>query len=384
MASMSPSARDSTPARTDRPPTAANRLGLDYRAEARRLGAPVVPIIDAHAHINGPAAAQVYREARDLYGVTTVVSQSRIDDAEAVRDALGGDIRFVAVPRWMSPDRRHAHTQGFLDDIGEWRERFNSRMVKFWTAPRIRDIAREDFGDADVFNLDSEWRQRQMRLATDLGMMIMVHVADPDTWFATRYRDASKYLEKKDHYRALERLGEVYTQPWLLAHMGGWPEDLKFLDGLLTRHANFVLDTSATKWMVREISRHPRAELLEFLEKFRGRVLFGSDIVTMDQHLAPKKEFAPGTPAATFAAQASTSDEAFELYASRYWALRTMFETGYVGESPIADPDLAMVEPGKFDDFSAPRLSGKALPKELLRALYRGAYEGTLGRWWLT
>lgn len=380
---MSPSARDAAPARTDRPPTAANRLGLDYRAEARRLGPPVVPIIDAHAHINGPNAAKVYREARDLYGITTVVSQSRLDEAEAVRDVLGGDIRFVAVPRWMSPDRRHAHTQGFLDDIGEWRERFGSRMVKFWTAPRIRDIAREDFGDADVFNLDSEWRQRQMRLATELGMMIMVHVADPDTWFATRYRDASKYLEKKDHYRALERLGDVYPQPWLIAHMGGWPEDLRFLDGLLTRHPNFVLDTSATKWMVREISKHPRTELLEFLEKFRGRALFGSDIVTMDQHLAPKKDFAPGTPAATFAAQASTSEEAFELYASRYWTLRTMLETDYDGESPIADPDLVMVEPERFDGMSAPRLIGKALPKNLLRSLYRGAYESTLGRAWL-
>lgn len=365
-----------------RPPTASNRLGLDYRAEARRLGPPPTPIIDAHAHINGPEAAKVYREARDLYGVTTVYSQSRIEDAEAVRAALDGDVRFVAVPRWMSPDRRHAHTQGFLDDIAEWRERFNSRMVKFWTAPRIRDIAREDFGDADFFNLDSEWRRRQMRLASELGMMIMVHVADPDTWFATRYRDASRYLHKQDHYLALERLGDEHTQPWLLAHMGGWPEDLHFLDGLLSRHPNFVLDTSATKWMVREISKHPRTALLELLEKHRGRILFGSDIVTMEQHLAPRKDFAPGTPAATFAAQASTREEAFDLYASRYWALRTMFETAYDGESPIADPDLMMVDPARFDAMSAPRLAGKALPKDLLRALYRGACDATLEAWW--
>lgn len=365
-----------------RAPTAANRLGLDYRAEAARLGPPVVPIIDAHLHINGARAARIFKQARDLYGVTTVYSQSRIDQAEAVRDALDGDIRFVAVPRWMDPDRKHSHTEGFLADIAEWRERFGSRMVKFWTAPRVRDIALQDCGDLNFFNLDSEWRQRQMKLATDLGMMIMVHVADPDTWFATRYSDAGKYLEKKDHYRALEKLGDKYTQPWLLAHMAGWPEDLKFLDGLLSRHPNFVIDTSATKWMVREISKHPRAELLEFLEKHRGRVLFGSDIVTMDEHLAPKKNFTPGTPAATFAAQASTENEAFELYASRYWALRTMFETSYDGESPIADPDLVMVEPERYDAMSAPRLSGKALPEDLLKVLYRGACENSLEAWW--
>ncbi len=365
-----------------KPPTAANRLGLDYRAEAKRLGPPVVPIIDAHLHVNGATAAQIFREARDLYGVTTVYSQTRIDEAPAVREALGGDVRFVAVPRWMSEDRKHAHTEGFLEDIATWRETFGSRMVKFWTAPRIRDIARDEIGDPDFFNLDSEWRSRQMDLASTLGMMIMVHVADPDTWFATKYADASFYRAKKDHYLELERLGDKHTQPWLLAHMAGWPEDLEFLDGLLSRHPNFVMDTSATKWMVRELSKHPRTELLEFLEKHRGRVLFGSDIVTMDQHLAPKKDFAPGTPAATFAAQASTREQAFELYASRYWALRTMFETEYDGESPIADPDLKMVDPRTHDDMSAPRLSGKALPKDLLKVLYRGACEQTLEAWW--
>ncbi|MHC4590503.1 MAG: hypothetical protein ACYTAQ_14535 [Planctomycetota bacterium] len=40
---------------------------------------------------------------------------------------------------------------------------------------------------------------------------------------------------------------------------------------------------------------------------------------------------------------ASSPQEAFDLYASRYWALRTLFETDHVGPSPIADPDLALV-----------------------------------------
>lgn len=362
-------------------PTPSNRLGLDYRSEAARLGAPVVPIIDAHSHIGGARAAEIYREARALYGVTLTYSQTRMEDAESVRNVLGESVRFVAVPRWMHPDRRWAHTTGYLEDLPVWRETFNSRMAKFWTAPRLRDYTRE-MGEPDLLALDGEWRRRQMRLATDLGMMIMVHVADPDTWFSTKYKDASLYGTKASQYLPIERLTDEFTQPWLLAHMGGWPEDLDFLDGLLSRHPNIVIDTSATKWMVRELCKHPAGRFGEFLEKFPDRVLFGSDIVTMDQHLASKPRDTTGAAAARFAAQADSADEAFDLYASRYWALRVMFETAYDGESPIADPDLALVDPIGFDEMSAPRLRGMSLGPAALRRLYRTACEGTLERWW--
>ncbi len=29
-----------------------------------------------------------------------------------------------------------------------------------------------------------------------------------------------------------------FTNLWIAAHMGGWPEDLGFLDGLVARHPN--------------------------------------------------------------------------------------------------------------------------------------------------
>jgi hypothetical protein len=76
--------------------------------------------------------------------------------------------------------------------------------------------------------------------------------------------------------------------------------------------------------------------------------------------------------------KASAPEEAFDLYASRYWALRTMWETDYEGESPIADPDLHMNEPQKYTEMDAPRLAGKALPSDLLRVLYRDAAQGLL------
>lgn len=350
-----------------------NRLGLDYRAEAARLGPPVVHAIDAHAHINGAEAAVIYREARDLYGAVATYSQTQLAQAEGVRAVLGDSVRFVAIPDYASGDP-DAHRQGFLDNIGRWHE-LGARMVKFWCAPRGRDFGRE-MGDPTLLTLDNPWRRRQMDRAASLGMMFMAHIADPDTWFATKYADASVYGTKADQYEPLRRLARAYDVPWLIAHMGGWPEDLEFLTRLLDEHPQFILDTSACKWMVRELSKHPRAALLAFLDRFEGRILFGTDIVTTDAHLTDE-EGPRG-----MGRQASGEDEAFELYASRYWAYRTLLETDYVGESPIADPDLALVEPSKYDETAAPALRGHALPASTLRTLYRAAADDTLERWY--
>ena len=358
--------------------TPANRLGLNYEQEARKLGDPVCPIIDAHAHINGGRAAQVYKRVCDLYGIERVYSQTQLAQADAVREVMGDRISFVAIPEYMHPDRTWAHTQGFLENLDAWHER-GARMLKFWGAPRLRDYAENMSVPLEqIVPSDSEWKLRLAEKAKSLGMMLMVHCADPDTWFQTMYADSSRYGTKQSQYESLERLLETTGMPCMAAHMGGWPEDLGFLSGLLDRHPKLILDTSATKWMIRELSRHETSELLAFLDRYAGRILFGSDIVTSDDHLVSTD---PENPA--FGNQlASSEGEAFELYASRYWALRTMYETGYRGESNIADPDLKMVDPKRFDDLSAPALHGHEIDDARLRVLYRDACVGTLDRWY--
>ncbi|MCK6476922.1 MAG: amidohydrolase [Phycisphaerales bacterium] len=228
---------------------------------------------------------------------------------------------------------------------------------------------------ADLVTFDGAWRVRQLDAARDLGMSVMVHVADPDTWFSTKYSDASKYGAKRDHYIGLEKMLDRFDMKWVAAHMGGWPEDLAFLDGLLERHPNLHLDCSATKWIVREISRHPVERFRAFMNRWKGRILFGSDIVTSDDHVRPVKH----NPAHPKSDQASSPQAAFDLYASRYWALRILLETGYEGPSPIADGDLMMVDPAAFDQWSSPRLRGFSLDKDVLGELYRGTAERVLG-----
>lgn len=357
-----------------------NLAGLDYRRLASDLGTPVAPIIDVHSHINGQHAPIPYRDARQAFGVSFTYSMTAIDSVAPVRAALGDSVRFIAMPRFYAPDRLHAFTQGFIDDLALWHAE-GCRMCKFWTAPRAREIARS-LGDPAMMDLESPWRRRQMDRAAELGMMFMAHIADPDTWFATKYADAAFYGTKASHYEPVERLAEIYTVPWILAHMGGWPEDLSFLSGLLDRHANIHLDTSATKWMVRELGKHPRDELLRFITRYKNRLLFGSDIVTLDDHLSDAKTstFAGGEKGR----QASSYDEAFDLYASRYYALRTLWETDHNGPAPFADGDLKMVDPEHYTERSAATLIGQRLPPDLLRALYHDNAAKLVHKWFET
>jgi hypothetical protein len=343
----------------------ANRLGLDYVAEASGLPALPTGIIDVHTHINGTAAARIYGQAADLYGVGLAYSMTQLEELEAVRDVLAGRVRFIAVPNYTGEDRRYHHGRGFLERI----EKFHAlgvRIVKFWAAPRGVDYGRE-VGDPDLLRLDAPCRLEAMEAASALGMVFMTHVGDPDTWFASKYTDVSLYGTKAQQYEPLEALLDRFTQPWIAAHLGGWPEDLAFLSRLMDRHDNLYLDTSAAKWMVRVLSSHDREALVSFLKRFAGRILFGTDVLTSDEHLTG------GDKSYEVLALANSSEEAFDLYASRYWALRTLFETDYSGPSPIADPDLAMVEPGKYTDLDAPQLVGKALPTEVLASLYHDA-----------
>lgn len=349
---------------TGRPRNPSNRLGLDYRREAEAFPRRGRVILDAHLHLAGPNAVRIFREAASRYGVGKFLSMTPLELVPAVQDELGDDVRFIAVPNYFGTDRRHEHGPGFLSAI-ETFHAMGSRVVKFWSAPRGLDYGRES-GAPDLLRLDSPNRREAMRLAASLGMTFMVHVADPDTWFATRYADASLYGTKASHYEPLRRLLDEFTVPWIAAHCGGWPEDLDFLDALLADHRNLVLDISATKWIVRELSRHPRERMLAFFTRWRGRLLFGSDIVTHEDHLRGGEKTEMG-------AKASDPDSAFDLYASRYWAYRTMLETDWSGESPIADPDLAAADPARHASDDAPPLQGLALPEPILEDLYHEA-----------
>ena len=108
------------------------------------------------------------------------------------------------------------------------------------------------------------------------------------------------------------------------------------LQRMLDTYPNLYLDTSATRWMVREISAQ-RDPAREFVIRNADRLLFGTD-------------------------QVSGDDRGFDFLASRFWCHRKLWETAFTGPSPIYDPDLPKE--------NQPPLRGLALPDEVLQKLY--------------
>ena len=206
-------------------------------------------------------------------------------------------------------------------------------ILKFWSAPRGRERG--------LF-VDAPWRIEAARRARAAGVrVIMVHVADPDRWFRTAYADAAKFGTKPDQYVGLERmLQEFPDMTWIAAHMGGDPEHPDHLEALLERYPHLHFDTSATKWQVREVSAHHDA-IRDLICRKPDRFLFGSDLVT--RHGLDRAH-----------------------YVSRYWCHRTLWETNWKGQSPIADPDYEKTENGP----TTPTLHGLDLPAEVLRKVY--------------
>lgn len=311
------------------PISPANRLGVDYRAAAPRRCA--VPIVDVHTHIHAGPHVQPFREAAAAYGIAKFFSMTPLPQVNAVREMFGEQVEFIAIPNWKAFARTDEFRRAWIADLASFREQ-GARLCKFWMAPKMRKehglTVHHDFVKPVVWE------------AFELGYDFMIHVGDPSVWWRAGgpYADAVAFGTKDEQYPQLEWLLEsVAPRLVIAAHMGGSVEELDRLGRLLDAFPNLVLDSSATKWMVREVSRQPDA-VRRFLLGRADRVLFGSDLVVSEKFTT------------------------FDHYASRYWAHLHLWETAYSGESPIEDPDAEQ----------PPQLRGCDLPAGVLAAMYAG------------
>lgn len=323
-----------------------NVTGIDYadRSHFRYDG----PLLDFHAHVmrtrptdppqgpvpgHGPGASvdQAARmlEVAEAFGIEQTVTMCVPDDIEPLREHFGDRLVFngpIAKTGADAPDDEAYRTLDRYLELGV-------KVIKLWSAPRGRERG--------LF-VDAPWRIEAVRRARAAGVrLVMVHVADPDTWFRTVYADAAKFGTKAAQYVGLERLLEMFPDmTWIGAHMGGDPEHPDHLHALLEKYPHLHLDTSATKWQVREVSAHPTA-MRALICRFADRFLFGSDLVT--RHTLERAH-----------------------YESRYWCQRTLWESAWQGPSPIADPDWKPAEGAP----ATPPLHGLELPAEVLDAVY--------------
>ncbi|MEW6045838.1 MAG: amidohydrolase family protein [Bacillota bacterium] len=294
-----------------------------------------VKAIDVHTHTHVMPEASLLMQAADLYGIDTlvVIAREHLEPA-AIANGWAGRVLVAPQLRYDLLEDEKAFAVENRRRVEEAHRR-GARLIKFWFTPRFYAMTR--------LRLDDPRLAPVLERIQELGLGLLVHVSDPDIWFERVYTDRALYGSKADQYPPLEAVLERYPRTSVIAaHMGGDPEHLDHLQALLDRYPNLYLDTSATKWMIRELGRR-RDEARAFIIRNAERILFGTD-------------------------QVVTANSDLVRYTSRYWAHRIFWETDAVCPSPVEDPDCD----------GMPVIRGLSLPSEVLARVYRTNAERVL------
>lgn len=307
---------------------------VDYdlveRAKAAGFAAPPprkvqCPIVDIHTHTWTVDAARPLFEAARIYGIQRLGLITPLSEAASLQQAFP-EARPIVWLNWDcadDPKQFAAVNRRIVQDAAA----AGAKLIKMWFAPRFYDRHNWRMNDPRLDPVFEEISRQK------LG--VLVHVADPDKWFERVYTDRTRYGTKAEQYQQLiDRLQAHRDIPILVAHMGGNPEHLDQLGALLDQHPNMYVDTSATRWIVRELGRQPEAARA-FFARYKERILFGTDQV------------------------ATKNPEPFR-YTSRYWIHQLFWETDVVCPLPIDDGDAE----------GEPLLQGIDLPADVLPWIY--------------
>jgi predicted TIM-barrel fold metal-dependent hydrolase len=165
----------------------------------------------------------------------------------------------------------------------------------------------------------------------ELGIPVLIHTADPKSFWDPMDRYNERWLELKLH--GGRKRGPNDPVPWeqliaeqhnifrkhpkttfIAAHMGWYPNDLAKLDSLMKVFPNMNVEIGA---VIAELGRQPKASRA-FFEKYQDRILFGKDSWVPSEY-------------ATYFRVLETNDEYFP-YHKKYHAFWRMYGMGLPDE----------------------------------------------------
>ncbi|MBE0526567.1 hypothetical protein E4H12_09140 [Candidatus Thorarchaeota archaeon] len=292
------------------------------------------PIFDAHTHIGEPDTLEKMVIIEEEYGITaqTAIVHTK-EGFEAARDRYPE--RFVFAKYLSLTDIAHYNVEPVVDDIIRTKDE-GYTLAKSWFGPRWKDYIE---GVPTGFRIDSPKLDPIFQALEDNKLPLLIHVADPDTYFELHYQDASKYGTKDENLAQLENVLERHPNvAFQIPHFGAQPEihRLPNLARWLDKYPNIVVDTASSRWMARELSKDPE-KARKFLIQYADRILFGTDLST------------------------NRGDHAY--YGGRYDTQRILWETNSRDVPlPFEDADTK--------DSGGTFVNGLDLPLNVLRKLY--------------
>ena len=291
------------------------------------------PIFDAHTHVIDIDALKLLVQVEDEFGIDKAMTIVHGDSIREYEEAFPG--RFIYARYFSGWTLFTEGPKQAIEDVRTLRER-GYGMAKMHFAPfwsdRLADIKHVPPIDSHDFDVLFD-------VLMDEDIPVLVHIADPDTYFATRYTDTKMYGTKEDHISEFEnRLHRSKDLRFQAAHFAAQPEPhrLQNLARMFDNYPNLNVDLSSARWMCREFGRSPE-QARAFLIKYVDRILFATDCV------------------------ASSIDRSY--YEGRHSSLRLLLESDIEKEPlPFVDKDTVN-SGGTF-------IYGLNLPENILEKLY--------------
>jgi len=249
--------------------------------------------VDAHVHFS-PDMSDLMVKIMDANQISKVVNLGILwargipfeEGMRAFRKALGERMVYFSTPDF------HDTSPGFGERMRQEFERKVHAGVRGLKIFKELGLRHKDSNGVlipvDDPRLDSLWAK-----AGELGVPVLIHVADPVAFFHPLDENNERWEELQghpdwhfggpefpDHDTLLAQRNRIIERhpdtTFIGAHLGNYPEDLAYVDACLDRYPNLYADTSAR---IGEIGRHPAEEARAFFIKHQDRVLFGTDLV---------------------------------------------------------------------------------------------------------
>ena len=266
-----------------------------------RVEKPRFPAFDAHNHLGGEFGGgwdhKPLPELLDRLDQAGIVRYVDLDGGwgEQVLNAHLDHFKQPAPGRFLvfgGVDWSHWQAKG--DDFPEWaagrlrvqKER-GAEGLKIWKGLGLHVHDQHDrLVDVDEARLDPIWES-----AGELGLPVVIHVADPPAFFDPVDETNERWEELGQHpdwvftsppcpsfLHIINGLANLVARhphtTFIGAHVGCYAENLAWVGALLERCPNFHVDIAAR---IGELGRQPYTARQFFL-KYSDRILFGSDM----------------------------------------------------------------------------------------------------------
>lgn len=292
------------------------------------------PIFDAHTHGIDPDSLDLLVSIQEKYGIQNAVlichSPTIMEYARSTYPGrfifakyFSGVMRFTEGPYNLAREILAAPREGY-------------DLVKMQSAPVMRARAK---ADSRELRLDGDEMSPMFEAIIDADIPFILHLSDPDTYYASRYTETDYFGTKERDLEELE--GVISRYPGIrfqIAHFAAQPE-IHRLDNLsrwFASYKNFNIDTSSARWMSRELSKDVK-RAGEFLTKHSDRIQFGTDCV------------------------AFTDDSSY--YDGRHLSLRLLLESS-VRNIPLPFQDADTINSG------GTKINGLSLDSSVLEEIY--------------